>query len=257
MSGIVGYRIVPPEESRALDATIDPIERLLCHVTTNHIARPKHANRGIERAAIDTQRSIIAGLCPQLGIVRRANNKRRHVTFRFHKLLGQTIQQFYLSVRISALAFNIIKEDGKRAHTVSIHKIKLMHEVLIIFFVPFNILSRMHSPNEVYPILMAGLNQFLNLLLLLHGIRLSPIRSTMIRIIFRAIDIGVKFILAIPINQRQTHSVRPRRPIKALHDTTIRKDRRVTNIEARKLLSTLHSRTLHQLSQSLDAIEES
>ena len=223
VANIVCYGIVPPEESRTLDATVDPIERTLCHIATNNITCPEHTYRWVEGLTIDAQWSVLICLCPQLRIVCRTNNQRSNVALRLYKLLCQTIQQLNLSVRVGSLAWNIIKEDSKWLHTSLIHEVKFVHKVLIVFLVPLDILTWMNSPNEVYTVLLAGCNKFSDILHLILWIRQTPVRRTVIRVVLRSIDISIHLVLTVEVNQWKAYCVWPWCTIETLHNTTIGK----------------------------------
>ena len=253
MACIIGYREVPPVISRALDAGVHPVEGLAGQVTTYHITRPEYIDRWIEGITEDSQRTGWFWIRPETGIIGRTHHKRSHITLSLHKLLSQAVQEFRLLDWVGTLAGNIIKEDGERTHTEVVHQVELVNQVLIVFLVPLDILSWMDSPHEIYTVAAASLNEFADVLSLFLWIRQAPVRTAVIRVVLRAIEIGVHLVLSIIVDEGKTHLMRPRLAIEAFYHTTVWKIRVVVASGIRHLA--LCHLAVYNLAQGLQAIE--
>ena len=253
MACIIGYREVPPVISRALDAGVHPVEGLAGQVTTYHITRPEYIDRWIEGITEDSQRTGWFWIRPETGIIGRTHHKRSHITLSLHKLLSQAVQEFRLLDWVGTLAGNIIKEDGERTHTEVVHQVELVNQVLIVFLVPLDILSWMDSPYEIYTVATASLYEFADVLSLFLWIRQAPVRAAVIRVVLRAIEIGVHLVLSIIVDEGKTHLMRPRLTIEALYHTTVWKIRVVVASGIRHLA--LCHLAVYNLAQGLQAIE--
>ena len=253
MACIIGYREVPPVISRALDAGVHPVEGLAGQVTTYHITRPEYIDRWIEGITEDSQRTGWFWIRPETGIIGRTHHKRSHITLSLHKLLSQAVQEFRLLDWVGTLAGNIIKEDGERTHTEVVHQVELVNQVLIVFLVPLDILSWMDSPYEIYTVATASLYEFADVLSLFLWIRQAPVRAAVIRVVLRAIEIGVHLVLSIIVDEGKTHLMRPRLAIEAFYHTTVWKIRVVVASGIRHLA--LCHLAVYNLAQGLQAIE--
>ena len=253
MACIIGYREVPPVISRALDAGVHPVEGLAGQVTTYHITRPEYIDRWIEGITEDSQRTGWFWIRPETGIIGRTHHERCNIALSLHKLLSQAVQEFRLLHWVGTLARNIIKEDGERAHTEVVHQIELVNQVLIVFLVPLDILSWMDSPHEIYTVAAASLNEFADVLSLFLWIRQAPVRTAVIRVVLRAIEIGVHLVLSIIVDEGKTHLMRPRLAIEAFYHTTVWKIRVVVASGIRHLA--LCHLAVYNLAQGLQAIE--
>ena len=120
-----------------------------------------------------------------------------------------------------------------------------MYEILVILFVPLDIFTRMNSPNKIYTVLSASFNQLLYVLSFSIWIRQSPVGRTMIRVVFRAIYIGIKLVLTIEINQRQSNFVWPWGTIETFNNTTIRECGAIYDFQTRQTLTVFGSRIIH------------
>ena len=253
MACIIGYREVPPVISRALDAGVHPVEGLAGQVTTYHITRPEYIDRWIEGITEDNQRTGWFWIRPETGIIGRTHHERCNIALSLHKFLCQAVQEFRLLHWVGTLARNIIKEDGERAHTEVVHQIELVNQVLIVFLVPLDILSWMDSPHEIYTVAAASLNEFADVLSLFLWIRQAPVRTAVIRVVLRAIEIGVHLVLSIIVDEGKTHLMRPRLAIEAFYHTTVWKIRVVVASGIRHLA--LCHLAVYNLAQGLQAIE--
>lgn len=120
---------------------------------------------------------------PEAGIIGRTHHERCNIALSLHKLLSQAVQEFRLLDRVGTLAGNIIKEDSERTYTEVVHQVELVNQVLIVFLVPLDVLSRMDSPYEIYTVATASLYEFADVLSLFLRIRQAPVRAAVIRII--------------------------------------------------------------------------
>ena len=253
MACIIGYREVPPVVSRTLDTGVHPVERLAGQVATYHITCPEYIDRWIEGITEDSQRTGWFWIRPETGIIGRTHHKRSHITLSLHKLLSQAVQEFRLLDWVGTLAGNIIKEDGERTHTEVVHQVELVNQVLIVFLVPLDILSWMDSPYEIYTVATASLYEFADVLSLFLWIRQAPVRTAVIRVVLRAIEIGVHLVLSIIVDEGKTHLMRPRLAIEAFYHTTVWKIRVVVASGIRHLA--LCHLAVYNLAQGLQAIE--
>ena len=104
-----------------------------------------------------------------------------------NKMLIDIIQQLYLFISLGSFAADIIKEDGKCSDSQLIHRLKLQNHRITVGLIPANILTRMNSPYEIQSVVVCHTCHFPYFLRFLFWVRLSPMRRTMIRIIFRSI----------------------------------------------------------------------
>lgn len=128
-----------------------------------------------------------------------------------------------------------------------------MNQILIVFLVPLDILSRMDSPHEVYSVAATSLNEFADVLSLFLRIRQAPVRTTVIWVILRTIEIGVHLVLSVIVDEGKTHLMRPRFAIETFYHTTVWKIRVVITGGVRHL--TLRHLAAYNLAQSLQTIE--
>ena len=253
MTCIISYREVPPVISWALDTGVHPVERLAGQVTTYHITCPEYIDRWIKGITEDSQRTGWFWIRPETGIIGRTHHERCNIALSLHKLLSQAVQEFRLLHWVGTLAGNIIKEDSERTYTEVVHQVELVNQVLIVFLVPLDILSRMDSPYEIYTVATASLYEFADVLSLFLRIRQAPVRAAVIRIILWTIEIGVHLVLSIIIDEGKTHLMRPRLTIEAFYHTTVRKIRVVVASGIRHLA--LCHLAVYNLAQGLQAIE--
>ena len=253
MAGIIGYREVPPVVSWALDAGIHPVERLAGQVATYHITCPEYVDRRVEGISEDGERTGWLWIRPETGIIGRTHHERSYIALSLHKFLCQAVQEFRLLYRVGTLAGNIIKEDGERAHTEVVHQVELVNQVLIVFLVPLDVLSRMDSPHEVYSVAATSLNEFADVLSLFLRIRQAPVRTAVIWVILRTVEIGVHLVLSVIVDEGKTHLMRPRFAIEAFYHTTVWKIWVVVAGGVRHL--SLCHLAVHNLAQSLQTVE--
>ena len=112
-----------------------------------------------------------------------------------------------------------------------------MNQVAIVFFVPFDVFTRMNSPHEVHTVLLAGRYQLTDILRFLVGIGLAPVGTAVVGVVLRTIHIHVHFMLAIEVDERQAHLVRPWVAVKSFYHTTKRQVGPVVHGEIRQRLS--------------------
>ena len=206
--------------------------------------------------AINSQGTLRCGVGPQFGIVGRTNREVGHIAFGLDEIGRQAIEQLGLLHGIGTLARYIVEEEGKGTHAQIVHPVEFIHQILVVFFVPFDILPRVNGPNEIDPVAAARLDERLNLFGLLLGIGQAPIGATVIGIVFGAIEVTVHLELTIEIDQRHAHLVRPGSTIEALDHTTVFQVGIIVNLDIGQM-AVGHSRALDQLTQGLQAIEGS
>ena len=253
MAGIIGYREVPPVVSRALDAGIHPVEGLAGQVAANHITCPEYIDRWIEGITEDGERTGWLWIRPETGVIGRTHHERSNIALSLHKFLFEAVEKFRLLYRVGTLAGNIIEEDGERTHTEVVHQIELVNQVLIVFLVPLDVLARMDSPHEVHSVAATSLNEFADVLSLFLRIRQTPVRTTVIWVILRTIEIGVHLVLSVIVDEGKTHLMRPRFAIETFYHTTVWKIRVVVAGGVRHLA--LRHLAVYNLAQSLQTIE--
>ena len=130
------------------------------------------------------------------------------------------IQQGSLLVRLRPLTGYVIEKYGKCPYSQFVHPFELVHERIPVFLVPADVLSRMDSPIKQHVILVCPLHQLLQLGSLLLGIRLPPVRGTMIRVVFGAVQVHIHLVTAIKIQLAQPGFMAPWSTIKTLHHST-------------------------------------
>ena len=187
MTTVVGYREVPPIIYRSLDARVHPFHSFAGKVTTNHIACPEYLYRRVERSSVDAQTTLWRRVGPQLRVIGRTYGKRTYARLNLNELVSKTVKQLNLTIRVGSLARDIIEVNSERTYTKIVHHIKLLQQILIVLFVPLDILSRMDGPHKVYVVTVTCLYKLLNLLSLFLRIRQTPIREAVIRIVFRTV----------------------------------------------------------------------
>ena len=253
MAGIIGYREVPPVISRALDAGIHPVEGFAGQIAANHITCPENIDRWVEGIAEDGERTGWLWIRPETGVIGRAHHERSYIALSLHKFLFEAVEKFRLLYRVGTFAGNIIEEDGERTHTEVVHQIELVNQVLIVFLVPLDVLTRMDSPHKIHSVAATSLHEFADVLGLFLRIRQAPVRTAVIRVVLRAIEIGVHLVLSIIVDEGKTHLMRPRLTIEALYHTTVWKIRVVVASGIRHLA--LSHLAVYNLAQGLQAIE--
>ena len=184
---VIGNGEVPPIIYRALDARVHPVYSFAGKVATNHVACPEHFNRWVERSTVDAQTTLRCWVGPQLRVICRTYGKCTYARLNLNELVSQTVKQLYLTIRVGSFARDIIEVDGERTYTKIVHHIKLLQQVLIVLFVPLDILSRMYGPHKVYVVTVTCLYKLLNLLSLFLGIRQTPIGETVIWVVLRSV----------------------------------------------------------------------
>ena len=245
---IIRYGEVPPNICRTLDALIYPVDTFTGDIRDNPITGPHNLNRRIQ---LLTKRSQIVAfrVRPTLIIFRRTHDKRCHIQLGLYEIIINIVQQFRLFLRIRPFARNIIKEHGKRADTELIHLFKLGKQQVTVFLIPFDVLSRMDSPHKVNFVLTRHSYQFLQLQCFLLRIRQTPVGRTVIRIVFRTIDISIHLILSIELQLAKTCLVTPRSSIKPFYHTAVANGRIILNLYFRQFS------IFQQLGKGLQSIE--
>ena len=160
----------------------------------------------------------------------------------------QIIQQLSLLFSLGSFAGNVIEEHRKGTYPQLIHTFKLLQQQVTVFFIPFDVLSRMNSPVKDYTIFISLVHQFLQLGSLLCRIRLAPVRSAVIRIILRTIQIDIHLVASVEFQLTETGFMTPGSTIKAFYNSTIRHIGIVGHFCQRQLAQ------CHQLCQRLHTI---
>ena len=111
----------------------------------------------------------------------------------------------------------------------------------------------MDSPHEVYSVAATSLNEFADVLSLFLRIRQAPVRTTVIRVVLRTVEIGVHLILSVIVDEGKTHLMRPRFAIEAFYHTTVWKIWVVVAGGVRHL--SLCHLAVNNLAQSLQTVE--
>ncbi len=133
--------------------------------------------------------------------------------------------------------------------------VELVHEVLIVFLVPLDVLARMDGPHEVYTVAVASLNKFVDVASLVFGIRLAPVGRAVVWVVLRTIHILVEFVASIIFDERETHLMRPRLTIESLYHTTQWQVGIVVALGIRHLAAS--GGRVEQLSHCLQSVESS
>ena len=134
----------------------------------------------MERVAIDCQTALWSGVRPQTRVVGWAYGERIHVAACFNKFFLKTVEQFHLLHRVGAFTRYVVEEDGKCAYAQVIHQVEFVHEVLVVFLVPFDVLSRVDSPNKVDVVTATCIHKVFDLTSLFFGIWFAPVWATVI-----------------------------------------------------------------------------
>ena len=179
VANIVGYREVPPYVCRTLDEVVDPFHTTLFSVTFVHIgnytvACPHDVDAWIQ---LSTQGSKISTfyIRPTLVVFSRAHDERSYIFLYLYEFFIDVVQEFGLLVSLGTFPRNVVEEYSIRADAQFIHLLELGEQVITVFLIPFDVLSRVDSPYEVYRIFLGYLYQFLDLLGFLFRIRQTPI----------------------------------------------------------------------------------
>ena len=160
--------------------------------------------KGVEiYVALAAPRTIIDGGTEQ---------ERRHIAMFAHKDRVYIVEELSLFLTARTFTRDIVEEDSKRADAKTIHLLKFVHKIVAIFIRPFDIESRVDCPIEVYPTLVRTDIEFLEQFCFILRICLAPM-LTVIRIIFRTIDVDIHLVATIEINLTQAVFVTPRTTI--------------------------------------------
>ena len=212
---MVAYKVidreVEPNVALATDALVDPVHTFLLDGVHHAIARPHHLDawtkvlsQSVEiYVALSAPRTIIDGGTEQ---------ERRHITMFAHKDRVYIVEELSLFLTARTFTRDVVEEDSKRADAKTIHLLKFVHKIVAIFIRPFDIESRVDCPIEVYPTLVRTDIEFLEQFCFILRICLAPM-LTVIRIIFRTIDVDIHLVATIEVNLSQAVFVTPRTTI--------------------------------------------
>ena len=245
---IVGNREVPPDIGRTFDTFVNPSDAFLGDVGDNAVARPHDLDTRIQLVAQCGEISAFR-VGPAFVILCGTHDKGSHVLFHFYKVFVDVVQQLCLFDRVGSFTRNIVKENSERAHAQVIHLFKLRQQVVTVFLIPLDVLSRMNGPYEIDFIFFSHLYQFLQLFGFFFGIGQTPVGRTVVRVVFRSVDIRVHLVFAIEFELAQTSGMAPRSAIESFHYTAEADGGVVFYFDSRKLV------VFQQAAESLQGIE--
>ena len=165
------------------------------------------------------------------------------------KMLIDIIQQLHLFIGLGSFAADIIKEDGKCPDSQLIHRLELQNHRITVGLIPANILSRMNGPYEIQSVVARHTSHFPYFLCFLFRIRLPPMRRTVIRIVFRSVQIDIHLVGPIITKHPQMSFEIHGFPVITFHDSTERHIRIIRNLQLRD------RRLLQQLLQRLKSVK--
>ena len=145
--------------------------------------------------------------------------------------------------------------DGEGTYAKVVHVVEFVHEILVVFLVPFDVFTRMYRPNEIHTVAVAGLHEFVYVACLVGGVGFAPVRRTVIGVVLGAINVFVEFVAAVIIDERQTHLMRPRLAIETFHNAAQRQVGIVVACEMGQLQLAFRSRRFENLLHCLQCVE--
>ena len=123
---------------------------------------------------------------------------------------------------------NVVKEDCESTYAEVVHLFELGDHVVTVGSIPFDILSRMDCPDEVYLVAGSFGCQFFNLLCLVGRIGFTP-AGTVERIVFRTIDVSIHLKLAVETKLADTVVMAPGSTVEAFDSSPMEYVRIVGN----------------------------
>ena len=223
-------------------------------VATNHVASPEHFYGRKQSVAVDCQTALRSRVCPKARVVGRAYGEACHVALCLNEIFGETVEQVNLLHRIGAFARDVVEEDSERTYAKVVHHIEFVHEVLIVFLVPFDVLSWVDSPHEVNVVAATSINELLDLSGFFFWIRQAPVRAAVIWVVFWAVEIGAHLEFSVEIDERQSHLMRPRSAVETFYDAAVGQVGKVVDSHIRDVAVFGNLRS-QNLAESLYAIE--
>ena len=218
VTAVVAYREIPPDIRRALNTFVHPFLPFECDIVDHAVAGPHHMDCRVERSAQHIQ--IVASR-PGPVIFGRTHDQRADAFFLLDKLFLQEVEQVGLFVCLGPFTGNIVEEDCEGADSQIIHHTELVQHIHPVFICPFNVQARMDRPDEVYLVGGGFLHEILDLCCFLFRIRLAPVWGTVVRIVFRSVDIGVHLHLSIKTKLLDAVGMAPGIAVKTFDSSTV------------------------------------
>ena len=240
------YRIVPPDIHRAVGIFAEPVDHPLVNLRNNPVARPHNLYILRKRFVQHLQMILRAGRPVVFPVDLRAEDQRLHVALLFNIRLNTGCK----CGQVCEIRRRIVEEQAELTHADAIQLVKFVKQRLEVFFrSQVNAPARMGCPDELHLGLTAQLDQFFDLRQFVIWIGISPL-PIVIRIILRAVEIGVHLELSAVLHDALTVFMAPR-AIKAFDEAAERNARIVFNQQ----IADLAVRLVQNLVQRYQAIE--
>ena len=250
---VVAHKVVDgevePNVAFATNALIDPVHPFLLDGVHHAIARPHHLDARTKMLSQSVEVNV-ALAAPSTVVDGGAEQKWRNITVFSHKRRVNIVEQFRLFFCTRTFARNIVKENSERTDAKPIHLLEFIHEIVAVFVRPFDVKSWVNSPVEIHTALVSTNIEFLEQFCLLFRVCFAPM-LTVIRVIFRSIDVNIHLVATIEVNLSQAVFVTPR--------TSVETFDRTAKFHIRPVLdgASFELSFRHHIAQSLHTIIES
>ena len=197
---------VPPDKRRTLEIFGYLLHRISRDVGADSAPRPHDVNAPVELFS----ESFLIGMT-ETPVDVRAHDERSAAFPLVDKFFENTIADFRM--KFSVGSSEVVEKDGERSETRVVHPAELFEKRgVILFRTLLKTASQMDRPAEVDFISLRDLEELFEILHLLLGIRLTPLRM-MVRVVLRAVNENVHIMLAHELEKRKTPLSTPRTAI--------------------------------------------